>query len=71
MIQVSIPNRFNIGAMSAMLIRCWIDSGFYVNDAWPIWNVIWDKVNNFVHCTKFLADSLKFPEIHPGKQFMK
>ena len=35
-----IPNRFNIGAMWAMLIRCCNDSGRYGNDAGPIQNAI-------------------------------
>ena len=37
----SIPNRFNVSAKSAMLIRCCNDSGLYGNDAGPIWNAIW------------------------------
>ena len=36
----SISNRFNVCAMSAMLIQCFNDSGLYGNDAGPIWNAI-------------------------------
>ena len=37
----SIPNRFNVGALFALLVRCCNASGLYGNDAGPIWNAIW------------------------------
>ena len=36
----SIPNRNDIGATSAMLIRCCSDVGQHGNDAGPIWNAV-------------------------------
>ena len=36
----SVPNRINVGAMSAMLKRCCTDSGRHRSDG-PIWNAIW------------------------------
>ena len=36
----SISNCFNVGAMTAMSLRCCTHSGRYRNDAGPIWNAI-------------------------------
>ena len=43
----SIPNRFNIGTMSAMLKWCCTDCGWHRNEACPIWNAIWGEISSW------------------------